>query len=361
MANNKGWWRLAAGAGALLATRAIVRNTRFYELRNKTVLITGGSRGLGLVVARQLAQQGARLAICARDAAELARAERDLTQRGAEVFAVTCDVTVQSEVVEMVGRVGEHYGSIDVLINNAGVIQVGPTENMALREYEEAMQTHFFAPLYTMLAVIPGMQRRQAGRIVNVSSFGGKVSAPHLVPYCASKFALVGLSKGFRSELGKDGILVTTVCPGLIRTGSPRNVVVKGQHRPEYAWFKIGDSIPLLSATAEDAANQIIGALRHGDAELVITVPAKVASVVNELFPEFTADALMLINRFLPGPAADGMDNQRKRGHQSESPRSQSGLTRLTDEAAAANNEMPGNDPEPATAPNGEGQTGAGL
>ena len=316
---------------------------------------------MGLVIARQLGQQGARLAICARDAEELARAEQDLTQRGAEVFVVTCDVTVQSEVEEMICRVNAHYGSIDVLINNAGVIQVGPMENMALREYEEAMQTHFFAPLYAMLAVIPGMQRRQEGRIVNVSSFGGKVSAPHLVPYCASKFALVGLSKGLRSELAKDGVLVTTVCPGLIRTGSPRNVVVKGQHQPEYAWFKIGDSIPLLSATAEDAANQIIGALRHGDAELTITVPAKVASVVNELFPEFTADVLMLVNRFLPGPAADGADNERKRGYESESPRSQSGLARLSDEAAAGNNEISGNDPETTTLPTGEKQLGAGI
>jgi hypothetical protein len=209
------------------------------------------------------------------------------------------------------------------------------------------MQTHFYAPLYTVLAVAPEMQRRKQGRIVNISSFGGKVSAPHLLPYCASKFALVGFSKGLRAELSKDGVWVTTVCPGLIRTGSPGNVLVKGQHEAEYNWFKTGDSIPLLSASAESAARQIIDALKHGDAELVITLPAKVATVVNQLFPEFTADVLSLINRFLPGPAPEGEENPRLRGHQSEKESSHSGFARLSDAAARHNNEIPGNLPEP--------------
>lgn len=166
------------------------------------------------------------------------------------------------------------------------------------------------------------------------------------MPYCASKFALVGFSKGLRSELSKNDVWVTTVCPGLVRTGSPRNVIVKGQHESEYNWFKTGDSIPLLSASAESAASQILDALKHGDAELVITVPAKVATVVNELFPEFTADVLSLINRFLPAPAPDGDNNPRLRGYQSETESSHSGLARLSDEAARKNNEIPGNPPE---------------
>jgi short-subunit dehydrogenase len=346
MAQNRNYWMLAAGIGVGMAARAIVRKMRSYDLHVKHVLITGGSRGLGLVLARQLAQQGARLSICSRDAEELDRARQDLSAYGEDVFTATCDVTVQSDVERLVREVRDHFGPIDVLVNNAGVIQVGPFENMTLKEYEEAMQTHFYAPLYTVLAVAPEMQQRKKGRIVNISSFGGKVSAPHLLPYCASKFALVGFSKGLRSELSKDGVWVTTVCPGLVRTGSPRNVIVKGQHESEYNWFKTGDSIPLLSASAESAASQILDALKHGDAELVITVPAKLATVVNELFPEFTADVLSLINRFLPAPAPDGADNPRLRGYQSETESSHSGLARLSDQAAEKNNEIPGNPPE---------------
>jgi len=309
MAPNRNYWKVAAGVGIWMAARAIIRKRRSYDLRGKNVLITGGSRGLGLVMACQLAQQGARLAICSRDAEELNRARQDLCSYGQKVFTTTCDVTSQSEVESMIRQVRDYFGPIDVLINNAGVIQVGPFANMTLQEYEEAMQTHFYAPLYIVLAVAPEMKRRKQGRIVNISSFGGKVSAPHLLPYCASKFALVGFSKGLRAELSKDGVWVTTICPGLIRTGSPRNVLVKGQHQSEYNWFKTTDSILLLSASAESAARQIIDALKHGDAELVITVPAKVATVVHELFPEFTADVLSLINRFLPAPTGEGEQN----------------------------------------------------
>src|SRR5438270_7691587 len=106
------------------------------------------------------------------------------------------------------------------------------------------------------------MRRRREGRIVNISSIGGKLSMPHLVPYGASKFALTGLSEGMRVELRKDGVFVTTVCPGLMRTGSPVNADFKGKHREEYSWFSISDSLPLLTMSAERAAGQIIGAMK---------------------------------------------------------------------------------------------------
>src|SRR5919201_401355 len=235
-----------AAAGALFAARALVRAQRAYDVRGKTVLITGGSRGLGLVLARELAREGARIAICARDATELERAREDLAARGADVLAVPCDLTKRAQVEELVNDVRAHFGRIDVLINNAGVIQVGPIDVMTLEDYEEAMRTHYWGPLYAILAVLPQMRQRGEGRIVNISSIGGKVSMPHLLPYNASKFALVGLSEGLRAELAKDGIVVTTVCPGLMRTGSPPNAYFKGQNEKEYAWFAISDALPLF-------------------------------------------------------------------------------------------------------------------
>jgi NAD(P)-dependent dehydrogenase (short-subunit alcohol dehydrogenase family) len=328
----------AAGAGALLAARAAVRRWSDYDLRGKVVLITGGSRGLGLVMAREFASEGAQVAICARDVDELERARADLSERGARVVAVPCDVTERTQVAEMVNVVRDHFGRIDVLVNNAGVIQVGPIEVMTVADYEEAMKTHFWGPLYTTLCVLPEMRGRREGRIVNISSIGGKISVPHLVPYSASKFALVGLSEGLRAELRKDGVVVTTVCPGLMRTGSPRNAVFKGQHRAEYAWFSISDALPVSAMAATRAARQIVAACKRGDAEVVLSIQAELAVKFHALFPGLTADLLGLVNYLLPGTG--GIGRRRAKGKDSESSWSPSLLTVLNEKAAEQNNEV---------------------
>src|SRR5262249_45829124 len=244
-------------------------------------------------------------------------------------LGIPCDVTHRDEVNRMVGSVRHRFGGVDVLVNNAGVIEVGPMEGMTLADDEEAMRTHFWGPLYTTLAVLPEMQQRRQGRSVNIPSSGGKISVPHLLPYCASKFGLVGLSEGLRAELAKDGIAVTTVIPGLMRTGSPRNAIFKGQHRAEYAWFSISDSVPGFSIGAERAARQIVSALRHGDAEVILSLPAQIAVRVHGLFPGLTQDVLGLANRALPGPG--GIGQQRAKGKDSTSAASPSALTTLTE------------------------------
>jgi len=233
--------------GAAVLARRVVRHMRAYDLRDKVALVTGGSRGLGLLIARELVARGAKVAICARSQAQLDRARRDLEERGGQVLAAACDVTSQVEVSALLALVTAQLGPIDVLVNNAGVIQVGPAEHMDLSDYNEAMATHFWAPLRLIQAVTPGMVERRSGRIVNVSSIGGKIAVPHLLPYTASKFALIGLSEGMRVELRKHGVYVTTVVPGLMRTGSARNALFKGKHRAEHAWFAVGDSLPLTS------------------------------------------------------------------------------------------------------------------
>jgi NAD(P)-dependent dehydrogenase (short-subunit alcohol dehydrogenase family) len=324
----------AAGAGAFVL-KSLWNQLTNFDLNGKTVLITGGSRGLGLVMAREFAREGARVAICARDEAELQRAQTDL---GGEVMTIPCDVTNKQSVALMIDRVNSRFGGVDVLVNNAGVIQVGPIEVMTPADFEEAMKIHFWGPLNTIFAVLPAMRARKSGRIVNISSIGGKVSVPHLVPYSASKFALVGLSKGLRTELMKDGIKVTTVCPGLMRTGSPRNADFKGKHQLEYAWFSISDALPLLTVSAENAARQIVRACKRGEAELVISVPAKVAVLFESLFPEVMSQILAAVNQFLPG--AGGVGTQTIKGRDSKSAWSPSWLTTLNEEAAIRNNEV---------------------
>jgi short-subunit dehydrogenase len=335
--SNALWWT-AAGVGALLVTRAVSRKLLEYNFAGKTVLITGGSRGLGLVLAREFLRQGAKVAICARDEEELERAYQDLKQYGSDIFTIPCDVTDQEYVEAMVIAVRAHFGRIDALVNNAGIITVGPAEEMTIDDYQEAMNTNYWASLYTTLAVLPEMRKRREGHIINIASIGGKISVPHLLPYSASKFALVGLSSGLNAELGKDGVVVTTVCPGLMRTGSPRNANFKGQHRDEYAWFVLGDSLPFTSISAESAARQVIAASKRGDREVILSIQAKLAIKFNALFPELAGDLLSLANHLLPGPG--GIGKASAKGNDSHSAIAPSMLTALDEEAARRNNQI---------------------
>jgi short-subunit dehydrogenase len=328
----------AAGLGGYLLARAVMKKPT-YDFRGKTVLITGGSRGLGLVMAREFAREGARIAICARDKEKLDKAHEELANNaGADVFSYSCDITNREQVNEMVRAIENHFGEINVLVNNAGRIEVGPMEVMTLEDYEAAMNTHFWGPLYTTLAVLSQMRQRQEGRIVNITSIGGKISVPHLLPYSASKFALVGFSEGLRAELAKDGIVVTTVCPGLMRTGSPRNAMFKGQHKAEYAWFSISDALPVTSMKAERAARQIVSACKRGDAEIVLSVQAQLAVTFHSLFPGLTSDLLGIVNKFLPGPGGIGTNSAK--GEDSKSLLTPVWLTALSDIAARRNNEI---------------------
>lgn len=325
-------------AGLAWAGVALWRRRRRFDLNGRTVLITGGSRGLGLVMARRFAAAGANVAIAARHADALERAARDLADRGASVLAVAADVTHPAEVLHLLTTVRARFGPIDVLVNDAGVIEVGPVETLDVADFRESLDVHVYGPLYLIMGVLPEMKRRGGGRIVNISSIGGKVSVPHLLAYCTGKFGLTGLSEGLRAELRKDGILVTTVCPGLMRTGSPRHAFFKGRNLAEYAWFSLLDSLPLTAMSAERAARRIVSACEQGRAEVILSPQAKAIAFFHGLFPGLTADLLAQVNRLLPAPG--GIGHERQEGKDSESAFTRSWLTGLTQAAARRNNEM---------------------
>ena len=328
----------AVVGGAFLAKR-MARSRRSIDFRGRNVLITGGSRGLGLVLARQFAAEGADITLLARDGEDLERAVLDIAARGADVLGIPCDVTDQKQVQRAMERSIGRHGRLDVLINNAGQIRVGPIDHMSEQDFADAMAVHFYGPLHTMLAALPHMRVRGEGRIVNISSIGGKIGIPHLVPYCASKFALAGLSEALGAELAEDNIRITTVYPGLMRTGSPVNAEFKGRHREEFAWFALMDATPLTSISAVRAARKIVDATCYGDARLIISMQAKIAIKLNELLPEISAQGAALMNRLLPGVSLL-QDKESFTGCQSSSKWAPSALTKLSDKAAVENNQV---------------------
>jgi short-subunit dehydrogenase len=320
------------------AAACIAQQRRRMDFAGKTVVITGGSRGLGLELARTFADEGANIALLARDREQLAEAEREIRHTGVRVVTISCDVTKQEEVQSAIDTVVAQLGGVDVLVNNAGIIQVGPFEHMQLQDFTDAMNTHFWGTLYLVQAVVPHMKRQHSGRIVNIASIGGKIAVPHMLPYVASKFALVGLSEGLRAELAKEHIYVTTVSPGLMRTGSHVNALFKGQHKKEFALFSLANASPAFSVSSDRAARQIIDACRYGVAELVIGPQARLACLIKGVVPAFVSGALSLADRVLPGPAGSE-GNRLRRGWQSRSILAPTLLTGPADRATSRNHE----------------------
>ena len=291
---------LAAAGLGVLGVR-LARQGREAPLDGQVAVVTGGSRGLGLLVARELGGRGCHLALLARDADELELASADLRAGGVrEVLTVPCDVGDQGQVSQAVNAVVDRFGRIDVLVNNAGVITVGPLASMTLEDFAEAMAVMYWGLVYPTLLVLPHMRRRGTGRIVNITSIGGKVSVPHLLPYSSAKFAAVGFSEGLRAELAGSGISVTTVVPGLMRTGSHVNAMFHGDAEHEYTLFSLAASLPVISMDAERAARRIVRAARRGEAEVTLGLPAVSLALAHGLAPGLTASGLGLVNRMLP-------------------------------------------------------------
>jgi len=297
----------AIGSGAALAFAFAQRYRRSrYSFRDKVVVVTGGSRGFGLALGRILARERAQLFLLSRTPDELDIARVDLEARGAVVETLLCDIRRRDAVDEAVRQIVRRRGRIDVLINNAGIIQSMPFELSRVEDFEDSLDTHFRGPLYLIHACLPHMRR--GSRIVNISSIGGRIAVPHLLPYSVGKFALAALSDGLHAELAKDGITVTTVAPWLMRTGSHRNVLVRGRHVPEARWFALGTA--LAAEKAERFARQVIEACRRGRARVTPGWPGRTAVVMNALFPEITAEMMARVAHWvLPSanaPDADG-------------------------------------------------------
>ena len=275
------------------------------DLTGEVAVVTGASRGLGLLLATELARRGSRLLICAQDQAELDRAAARLRESGAEVAAVTGDVTDPDIAPRLVDAARERYGRLDIVISNAGIIKVGPVQSTTVADYEAAVATMALAPVRLALAALPVMQAQGHGRIVTITSLGGKLGVPHLLPYSTAKFAAVGFSEGLRAELGRGPVTVTTVVPGLMRTGSHENAEFAGKRDEEFTWFGLGASLPVLSMDAERAARQIVAGVAQRRSEIFLTPAGQVVSRLAQVAPEVTTAVLHAVQN-LALPAPDG-------------------------------------------------------
>ena len=289
-----------AAAGVVYA--ALPRPQRIR--RGQVAVITGGSSGLGLAIAHELGKAGLRLVLAARDADQLTAARRELLAARSvgssdDILTVVCDVSDKHQAAALIETAYANFQTVDLLINDAGVIEVGPVENETTEAFETAMSINFFGALYTIYAVLPRFLARGKGAIVNMSSIGGKIPVPHLLPYVASKFALTGLSEGLHSELRHKGIRVTTVCPGLMRTGGETHAHFSGEVAKEKFWFQTAARTPLISANVTRAAKKIVDAVNAGRAEITITPQAWLAARFAGIAPESTQWIASLINAYV--------------------------------------------------------------
>lgn len=285
-----------------LALRALDRR-RSLELRGATAVVCGASRGLGRAIALELARRGvAKIAICARTEHDLDSLASALVTKGVFVCAEQCDLSNRDDVERFIGSAAARLGPIDLLVTNAATITVGPAAAWTKEDFDEAMGSIFYTTLNPILEALPGMRQRRRGTIALVTSVGARIGVPHLAPYCAAKFATMGLAESLRSELAQDGVHVLTAVPGLMRTGSHVHAEFKGNHDLEYAWFGGSATAPIISIDAERAAKRIVSAIAHGRIEVSFTPEARFAPLARAVSPTLFAEAMALAARLLPRP-----------------------------------------------------------
>lgn len=309
---DKRVWFGAGTLGALFGWWA-ARRMREQDLRGRVAVVTGGTRGLGLRIAALLAEAGCPVAICAREEHDVKEAGLRLAGYGASVMARRVDVSDPVAVGQFIEEVETHFGGIDILVNNAGIIQAGPLEDMTLADFREAMAIDFWGVVYGTLAALPRMRRRRAGTIVNITSIGGEISVPHLLPYSCAKAAARAFSEGVTAELAGSGVRCVTVVPWLMRTGSIPFVYYKGQHDAELAMFSTGQW-PLVSVDADRAARRVVKAIARGEAHVSIGVLASLARQAHALAPGLMARLFGQMRRLMPGPSEGATPSVAVRG-----------------------------------------------
>jgi short-subunit dehydrogenase len=291
-------------AATLIASRLAASSARNRRnaFRDKVAIVTGGSRGLGLLLTRELLRRGAKVAICERGKHDLMHAYRILRQDfpQSELQIHQCDVGNNDQVQQFVKNVHRRFGKIHFLFNNAGIIKVAPILSSNLTTYDEALDVMFRGTLHMTYACLPHLLDSRPSHIVNITSIGAQIAIPHLAAYNCAKFAQIGFSESLAAELAEKRIAVTTVVPATMRTGSHVNARFGGQSAKEYRWFRFTATTPLVSVNADRAAATIIHGVQDRKPMIYIGYKAAVIARLHSLFPSTTTRLLAAANRLLP-------------------------------------------------------------
>lgn len=253
-----------------------------------TVIITGASQGIGKATALRFAQNGYNLVLAARHVDRLNATAEELKSIAPRVTAIPTDTREADQVKILIDRAISEYGSIDVLVNNAGVYISGPADAFSLEDWHTAIDTNLWGYIHTIHAILPHMISQGRGMIVNVSSSGGKVPIPYLVPYTTSKFAVAGLTQSLQSELSPKGITVCGIYPNLIKSDFMERAIFRGKDEEDtIARRKQLEqvlSVPVVEKP-DDVAKAILDAVKHKKTEVIVgSAGASVAS--SRLFPD---------------------------------------------------------------------------
>jgi NAD(P)-dependent dehydrogenase (short-subunit alcohol dehydrogenase family) len=296
----------AIGIAGILVAKIISRTVNWFDLKGKVILVSGGTRGLGLSLARILARKKAVVAVCGRGITGMEQVSEEITSSGGRFMYLQCDITDSLQVGRMFDEIERKLGNVSAVINNAGIMAVGPVETMTREDYEAAMKVHFWGPLNIINRALPAMRRNKSGRIVNIISVGGLISFPHMLPYNSSKFALSGFSEGLTAELSGYNIRVTSVYPGFMSTGSTVKAEMRGDQEREYAWFSRPANIRGIAMSPIKASKRIILAMQGGEKTITLSFYAKIAKVVRALFPALMITMFGFVNRLLPASEGAG-------------------------------------------------------
>jgi 3-hydroxybutyrate dehydrogenase len=188
------------------------------SLENRGAVVTGGGRGIGAATARTLASAGARVIVSARSVEQIEAVKAELREAGHEVWAIACDVTDTEQVAALAKQSRELVGPVQILVNNAGIASSAPLKDLTLEEWNRLLAVNATGPFLCTQAFMPGMLETGWGRVINVASIAGKIGAPYISGYCASKHALVGLTRAVAAEVAAKGVTVNAVCPGYVDT-----------------------------------------------------------------------------------------------------------------------------------------------
>lgn len=253
-----------------------------------TVLITGGSQGIGRAIATRFAQAGYGIAIAARQAERLEAVAAALrSQFQVDVLSIPTDVQQPDQVQQLVQQAIDHFGTVDVLVNNAGVYSSGPVEQFSLEDWHQVLDTNLWGYIHTIHALLPHFIERHQGSIVNICSIGGKVPLPYLAPYATSKFAIAGLTQTLASELKPHNIHVCGIYPNIVQSNFMERAIFRGrddrdrQERRQQVEQTL--QAPFVE-TPEKVASAVWHAVKH-EKDSVLVGSAKLAAGTNSLFP----------------------------------------------------------------------------